>query len=153
MNGEVQQHDPLPTNSPEWYRAHGAVKRDFGRAVERNCEFNCGKGAREWAWLHGQDPWDTTNYIALCKPCHHAYDFSAEWHSNMVANNRKRKAVDKHKFPDEFIAAIQSAYATGRYSQRQIRAMFGISQYSAVKYTQGMAAKCRPNAYSRGKSA
>jgi hypothetical protein len=56
-----------------YYGCHRRVRTERGRAADQPCA-HCGKRAQQWAHVHDTDPADTRNYIALCRPCHVAYD-------------------------------------------------------------------------------
>ena len=50
---------------------HKRLERIRGRAADQGlCWGCCGGKAQEWAWVHGTDPADVMNYVALCVPCH-----------------------------------------------------------------------------------
>lgn len=51
---------------------HARVRRAKGPARELNCA--CGEMARHWAWIHGTDRNDPSNYSAMCYKCHARYD-------------------------------------------------------------------------------
>lgn len=60
-------------------RRHARRVKLYGRAPAHPCahcaEQGIDKPARDWATIHGTDGENPhTDYIALCKKCHHAYD-------------------------------------------------------------------------------
>lgn len=65
-------YEPLKTGSPEYQRAHRAVRKAHGDPIAYRC--SCGLLADHWAWIHGLDPWDTDNYWPMCHSCHVEYD-------------------------------------------------------------------------------
>lgn len=72
----------MPMTREEWNaysRRHARRVRLYGRARTHPCahcaERGTDKPAHDWATIHGTDGENPhTDYVALCKKCHHAYD-------------------------------------------------------------------------------
>lgn len=75
-----------PTNSALYQRYHKVVRLRYGPASDYYCVRECGRIARDWAWVHDTDPSDPENYMTLCRLCHQEYD-RPEW----LTEERKRE--------------------------------------------------------------
>lgn len=58
----------------DYVHFHARLTRERGKAVLLNCDGCVTASAVEWAWLHGTDFRDFSNYVALCYSCHRSYD-------------------------------------------------------------------------------
>lgn len=64
----------MRVKSPEYQRAHRALRKERGRAGEHSC-VDCSGQASEWSYdgITGFS-WDFRRYDPRCRPCHLAYD-------------------------------------------------------------------------------
>jgi len=77
-----------PVNSAEYQRYHRAVRHTYGQPWDYYCVRECGRLARDWAWIHGTNPANPDNYMTLCRWCHQEYD-RAEW---LIEERRRERA-------------------------------------------------------------
>lgn len=59
--------------SPEYLRNHHRVRTVRGKAWLQKCA-HCGGRAWDWATIHGRSGADPSDFMPLCKKCHHVYD-------------------------------------------------------------------------------
>jgi hypothetical protein len=79
--GDVEWHRPVrPTDQVNYYMLHDRLRQARGSATAHQCVGECGRQARQWAWLHGEDPYDFSNYVPMCYSCHQRYDRSPDPH-------------------------------------------------------------------------
>jgi hypothetical protein len=79
-----------------YYTLHARLRRARGSATARQCVGECGRQARQWAWLHGEDPCDFGNYVPMCYSCHKRYDGSPDdgiqpWGIGLTPKPRRRR--------------------------------------------------------------
>ena len=118
----------LQTGSKDWRLAHKAVRKSRGLACSKSCD-SCGKNADQWAWIHGQDPWDTTSYKPLCGSCHVKYDMTDAWREKIGLASSIHNAGSKHgnaKLTEEDVLAIRSLYAKGM-GQRDLAKIYEVA--------------------------
>jgi hypothetical protein len=77
--GDVEWHRPvLPNDQVNYHMLHTRLRQARGSARVHLCVGECGRQARQWAWLHGEDPCDFRNYVPMCCSCHQRYDRSPD---------------------------------------------------------------------------
>lgn len=115
---------PRGENHPQWtgddatyWARHQRVYQIRGRAD--HCSLrpglsDCISEDYEWAQIHGTGGLDVREYVALCVPCHRAYD---------VAGSRNPVAV----LTEEIVAECRCRNAAGE-SQSALAREFGVSQ-------------------------
>lgn len=97
---------PKAISGPEWtayMKRHDRCVAARGKASAHSCE-ECGKQAKEWAWIHDTDGETPENYKPMCHGCHQRYDdrwnqeerdkVSAslkKYHANMTAEQRAER--------------------------------------------------------------
>lgn len=60
-------------DSAQYLARHQRVYAERGQAKDYLCSF-CGSNAKEWAYIHDDNPLDVYSYMPLCKRCHARYD-------------------------------------------------------------------------------
>lgn len=119
----------LQTGSVDWRLAHKAVRKSRGLACSKSCE-HCGRNADQWAWIHDQDPWDTTSYKPLCGSCHVKYDMTDSWRMKIGLASSIHNAGSKHgsaKLTEEDVLEIRSLYAEGKLRQKDLAEMYEVT--------------------------
>lgn len=108
-------------------RRHARRVKLYGRAATHPCAHCAGRGidkpARDWATIHGTDGENPhTDYIALCKKCHHAYDGYGHYtpHSEATKALLSQKNTGYVHTP-EAVEKIRAA-STGRKHTAESRA-------------------------------
>lgn len=77
--GDVEWRRPLlPNDRVNYFKLHARLRQARGSATAHQCVGECGRQARQWAWLHGEDPCDFRNYVPMCYSCHQRYDRSPD---------------------------------------------------------------------------
>lgn len=90
----LQRHgDPLVTrpnrlrdDQVNYFQFHDRIRKARGKATGYECVM-CGAPAREWAWIHGTDDRDISNYMPLCHGCHRRYDAEYRRRSKEVGDD------------------------------------------------------------------
>ena len=81
--GDPEWQRPVKLNSEVNYFAfHTRLRKARGSAAEHPC-VTCGRPAREWAYIHGEDPCAFDSYVPMCCSCHRKYDCTPEKREKM----------------------------------------------------------------------
>lgn len=80
---------PLDSNSRDHQNTHVALRKSQGLASAHLCVMACGRMARDWAWIHGEDPYDFRSYSPACRLCHMEYD-RPDWLKEERRKERER---------------------------------------------------------------
>lgn len=119
-------------------RRHDRRVRLYGRAPTHPCahcaEHGIDKPAHDWATIHGTDGENLhTDYIALCKKCHHAYDDYGHHTPHSEATkallSRKNRGY-KHK--PEAVEKIRAASAGRKHTPESIAKMSKVQKAQAT---------------------
>ena len=74
LNVAIPVREHYPNASDITYHSfHARLRKVRGSASDRQC-VRCGRAARHWAYVHGQDPCDLNSYVPMCPSCHIKYD-------------------------------------------------------------------------------
>jgi hypothetical protein len=96
--GDVEWHRPLlPNDRVNYFGLHARLRQSRGSATAHRCVGKCGRQARHWAWLHGEDPCDFRNYVPMCFSCHLRYDRYSDadaqpWGIGLTPRRPRRRA-------------------------------------------------------------
>jgi hypothetical protein len=93
------------TASPEYLRNHHRVRTVRGKAWLQVCE-HCGGRAWDWATIHGRSGADPTDFMPLCKKCHHVYD-------GLTWPVMRGEAHGMAKLTEAAVRDIRARYASG----------------------------------------
>lgn len=91
---------------------HWRVRDKRGWAGFQNC-VDCKKKADHWSQIRGTDGDDPDHYEPRCRSCHNKYDYDTNNFTKLT--------------PDE-VAQIRYMYKTGRWFQRELGEIYGITQ-------------------------
>jgi hypothetical protein len=110
-------------NDAKYLARHARVRTVRGKATEYECS-SCGTQiAREWAQVHGGDPFDVMAYQPMCIPCHRDYD--------RLQCVRGEDHPDA-KLTEEKVREIRKRYAAGE-TQVTLAAEFDVLQGTVSK--------------------
>lgn len=117
----------LASKSPEYQRVHYQVVKLRGQASGWCCS-DCSNQAKDWSWIHNQNPYDPDSYTPRCRRCHLLYDMTADWRKKMGNPIMPGESHWNARLTESDVANIRDMWQSGNWKQIDLADIFGVSK-------------------------